>query len=101
MEIHPGAPGPSAQVARKIRLGNTSEIQVVFKNPTSKLKTRDADLMFLPLDDEGQSIGLPLSYRLIKDMGGLLSYEEEVDKIVFTLSLPKFDLEAAHDTENA
>ena len=45
-------------------------------------------------------MGLPLCYRLLKDMGGLLSYEEEMDKIVFTLSLPKFDLESVRDTEN-
>lgn len=79
---------------------DVSEIQVAFKHPASKLKSRDADLMFLPFDEGGQSIGLPLSYRLLKDMGGLLSYEKEMDKIVFTLSLPKFDLESVRDTEN-
>jgi nitrogen-specific signal transduction histidine kinase len=55
--------------------------------------------MFLPFDEGGQSIGLPLSYRLLKDMGGILSFEEDEDEMGFALSLPKFD-ELAHRAVN-
>jgi two-component system, NtrC family, sensor histidine kinase HydH len=43
----------------------------------------------MPFADEGESIGLPLSYRLLKDMGGLLSFSQAKDCIVFTVTLPK------------
>jgi two-component system, NtrC family, sensor histidine kinase HydH len=65
-----------------------SQVQIAFRHPPSR-PIKDADLLFLPFDEGGHSIGLPLSYRLLKDMGGLLSAEKQEDQIVFTLSLPK------------
>jgi nitrogen-specific signal transduction histidine kinase len=43
----------------------------------------------MPFAEGGESIGLPLCYRMLKNMGGLLSFAPEKDYMVFTVSLPK------------
>jgi nitrogen-specific signal transduction histidine kinase len=43
----------------------------------------------MPFSEGGESIGLPLCYRLLKDMGGLLSFSAENGYTVFTVFLPK------------
>jgi signal transduction histidine kinase len=45
--------------------------------------------LFLPFDEGGRSIGLPLCYRLVKSMGGVLSLVQEKGSVTFTVSLPK------------
>ncbi len=50
---------------------------------------KDPELLFLPVSEGGQSIGLPLCYQLVKKMGGVLSFTMEKDRAVFTISLPK------------
>ena len=34
-------------------------------------------------------VGLPLCYRLLKDMGGILSFSQKTDTAVYTVSIPK------------
>ena len=68
--------------------GNTY-LNILFKNPVRSFKIKDPKLLFLPFGEGGQSIGLPLCYRLLKDMGGLISFSEEGGFVVFTISLPK------------
>ena len=43
----------------------------------------------MPFDEGGESIGLPLCYRMLRDMGGLLLPTLEEDYMVFRVSLPK------------
>ncbi len=64
-------------------------LQVEFKNKAIGLKLEDPETFFMPFAEGGKSIGLPLCYRLLKDMGGLLSFEHAQDSMVFTVSLPK------------
>jgi PAS domain S-box-containing protein len=64
-------------------------IHIEFKNPVSRLSVKSPELLFMPFAEGGESIGLPLCYRLLKDMGGLLSFTTENDYMVFTVSLPK------------
>ena len=65
-------------------------VHTYFKNQTcSSKKQNDTELLFLPFDEGGQSIGLPLSYRLVKSMGGVLSVAQEKEAMIFTVSLPK------------
>ena len=64
-------------------------LHIAFRNPTLKPMARDPEHLFLPFDEGGESIGLPLCYRLARNMGGLLSYAQEGDATVFTISLPK------------
>ncbi len=41
----------------------------------------------MPFADEEKDIRLPLCYRLIKDLGGLLSFVQENDYLVFTVTI--------------
>ncbi|MDY0038757.1 MAG: response regulator [Desulforhabdus sp.] len=60
-----------------------------FKHPHQGSRTKNPELVFLPFDEGGESIGLPLCHRLLKNMGGVLSFSEDADYAVFTVSLPK------------
>jgi two-component system sensor histidine kinase HydH len=64
-------------------------IHIDFRNQTCSPKIKNPELLFLPFDEGGQSIGLPLCYTLLKSMGGLLSFAQEQDHVTFTVSLPK------------
>ena len=66
-----------------------NKCHIEFKNKITNKKTEDPDLFFLPFNSSEKEIGLPLSYRLLKDIGGLLSYTQEGKERVFTVSLPK------------
>ncbi len=65
------------------------DIYIEFKNPTSGSEIKHPELLFMPFAEGGESIGLPLCYRLLKNMGGLLSFTSEKQHMVFTVSLPK------------
>lgn len=65
------------------------DVQVEFRNPRQGLKIRNPDALFMPFADGGNSFGLPLCHRLLKDMGGLLTFVEDGDFLVFTVSIPK------------
>jgi PAS domain S-box-containing protein len=65
------------------------DLHIEFKNPSSESAVMHPELLFMPFAEGGESIGLPLCYRLLKNMGGLLSYASEKDHMVFTVSLPK------------
>ena len=62
---------------------------IEFKNPAPGQEIKHPELLFMPFAEGGESIGLPLCYRLLKNMGGLLSYTSEKDHMAFTVSLPK------------
>jgi two-component system sensor histidine kinase HydH len=64
-------------------------IHIEFRNPVSREPIRNPDVLFMPFAEGGESIGLPLCYRMLKDMGGLLSCAPENGYLVFTVTLPK------------
>jgi signal transduction histidine kinase len=70
-------------------LETDEDIQIEFKNLAPGPILKNPDLLFMPFSEGGESIGLPLCYRLLKDMGGLLSFSAENDYTVFTVFLPK------------
>jgi C4-dicarboxylate-specific signal transduction histidine kinase len=49
----------------------------------------DLEPFFLPFNTSDSESGLTLSYRLLKTMGGLLSYSHGEKEMIFTVSLPK------------
>lgn len=69
--------------------GSAQHVLIRFQNPCRKPMPTHSEALFLPFDEGGQSIGLPLSYRLIRTMGGVLSFSWEEPFAVFTISLPK------------
>ncbi|MFC1822806.1 response regulator [Thermodesulfobacteriota bacterium] len=64
-------------------------LHVEFRNKTTAKKVKDADQFLLPFDEGGENVGLPLSYKLLKNIGGLLSCKQERNHMTFTVSLPK------------
>ncbi|SPF35274.1 putative Histidine kinase [Syntrophobacter sp. SbD1] len=60
-----------------------------FRNRSTSPPLKNPERLFLPFDEGGQSIGLPLCQRLLKTMEGTISYAEEQGEIAFTVSLPK------------
>ena len=65
------------------------DLQIEFKNKVAGAKIKQPELLFMPFAEGGRSLGLPLSYKLLEDMGGLLSVTQEQDFMIFTISLPK------------
>lgn len=64
-------------------------LHIEFKNRCQRKKAKDSEPFFMPFSGGNQDIGLPLSYRLLKKMGGLLSFSQIENETVFTVSLPK------------
>jgi len=65
-------------------------IYVVFKNKTpAQKKLGSPEHLFLPFDEGGDSIGLPLCYRMIKNMEGTLSFSQDGSHMAFTISFKK------------
>jgi PAS domain S-box-containing protein len=77
------------------------DLYIEFKNPSSEPAVKHPELLFMPFAEGGESIGLPLCYRLLRNMGGLLSYASEIDHMVFTVSLPKSVRRHTHGTHGA
>ncbi len=65
------------------------DLLVEFRNQSPGLKVENPETLFMPFAEGGQSIGLPLCYRLLKDMGGVLSVVAENDAMISSVSLPK------------
>jgi len=65
------------------------DLYIEFKNPAPGKEIKHPELLFMPFAEGGESIGLPLCYRLLRNMGGLLAYTSEGDGMAFTVSLPK------------
>ncbi len=68
--------------------GGEQAIYVNFQNPIAK-KAKDPELMLLPFDPDEQVTGVSSSFRLLKGMGGALTYSEADQKAVYTVSLVK------------
>ena len=68
---------------------DNQNIYIEFKNRVKELKTKDPEILFMPFSEGGQTLGLPLSYRLLKNMGGSLSFTEEENHVIFKVSLNK------------
>jgi two-component system sensor histidine kinase HydH len=69
------------------------ELHVSFRNDSCGPPVQNPESFFMPFAEGGRGIGLPLCYRLTKDMGGVLSFSQDRDALVFTVSLPKSEPE--------
>jgi signal transduction histidine kinase len=65
------------------------DLHIEFRNPAQASAVKNPDLLFMPFAEGGESIGLPLCYRMLRNMGGLLLFTSEKDYMVFGVSLPK------------
>jgi len=68
---------------------SAQDLHIEFKTQSPDLKIEDPETLFMPFAESSQSMDLPLCYRLLKDMGGLLDFTQEEDCMVLTVSLSK------------
>jgi two-component system sensor histidine kinase HydH len=64
-------------------------VYIQFKNRDTGKQIENHETMFTPFAEGGQSIGLPLCFRLVRDMGGMLSFRQEAGYMIFAVALPK------------
>ena len=48
----------------------------------------DPELLFLPFEEGDERLGLPLAYRVVKNMGGSLTFSQHGGEAAFTVQLP-------------
>jgi PAS domain S-box-containing protein len=70
-------------------LESDENLRIIFKNEARGQEIKDPEHLFLPFDEGGPHIGLPFSYRLLKNMGGFLSFAQDEQYTTFTVTLPK------------
>ena len=63
-------------------------VNIEFKNRVPKMRGKGMVRVLMPFGEGYRGTVLPLSIRLIRQMGGFLSYSQEPDEMVFTVSLP-------------
>lgn len=63
-------------------------VYVDFKNNVAR-KPKDPELMLLPFDPDEQVTGVSSSFKLLKGMGGTLSFSETDHQAIFSVSLVK------------
>ena len=62
---------------------------IEFENRMEEKSVDNVETLFKPIEDGGTSIGLPLSFRIVKNLGGNLSFEKRGDSAVFKVEIPK------------
>ncbi|SFM74702.1 hybrid sensor histidine kinase/response regulator [Thermodesulforhabdus norvegica] len=65
-----------------------NHVHIQCATPLEEGITVDCETIFLPFSEGGRSVGLPLSHRLVKNMGGLLTCTQEDHEAVFTVTFP-------------
>ena len=70
-------------------------IYVDMISPVAQKKLWDPELMLLPFEDGGEGTGISSTFKLLKEMGGALSFSKYASKAKFTVSLVKCH-EAGH-----
>lgn len=55
----------------------------------------DVEKVFLPFDEGGENIGLPFCYRLLRTMGGSLTFDQKDGRGAFTMSVPRRNRQSA------
>ena len=63
-------------------------VNIEFKNRSPKMKGEGVDRIFMPFGEGYRGTALPLSSRSLRQMGGFLSYSQEPNEMIFTVSLP-------------
>ncbi len=64
-------------------------IHTTFKAHVVKRKVRDLDALLLPFNEEGQSLGTAVSYRILRNMGGTFSLTHKDLEVSLSISLLK------------
>lgn len=64
-------------------------IHIYIRAPITGTKVKDQEHLLLPFGEDRQSISVPLCFKLLEGMGGLLSITQEENSVLFAASLLK------------
>lgn len=64
-------------------------VHSVFTTQVSRPKVKDLDALLLPFNEEGQSLGMAVSYRILRNMGGTFSLTRKGTQVSLSISLLK------------
>lgn len=64
-------------------------VHVEFRVDIPEHRVQDLETSYLPFDDTGKSVVMPVSYRLLRNMGGMLSVSRQDNELVVSISLRK------------
>ena len=64
-------------------------VHLEFRNHDPKIKPKDMENLFMPFDKDEDMMTIPASIRALRNMGGLLSFAQEQDDMVYRVSHPK------------
>ena len=64
-------------------------LHIEFRSQVKGLVIKNPETLFIPFSEGAQKSDLPLCYRLLKDMDGFISFVQEKEAMIFTVSLPK------------
>ena len=108
---------PKSRIAQAVRRFN-DELRALLKELTGELVRSDAryahldvvfvpsrvvvdpELLFLPFEEGDERMGLPLAYRVVKNMGGSLTFSQHGGEAVFTTQLPIDPLSEPPDNDD-
>ena len=68
-------------------------VEVTLRNRVPETRFKNPETLLLPFEEGGKTHGLPFCYKMLRNVGGLLSCEREGEELLFTVSLPKPDEE--------
>ncbi len=71
-----------------VTFATENHVHIQCTTPLEPGEIIDCETVFLPFSEGGKSIGLPLSYRLVKNMSGILTCLQEGQSAVFTATFP-------------
>jgi PAS domain S-box-containing protein len=83
-----GMTDPGKEIIMRTYAGEHS-IYVDMISQVAGKKSWDPELMLLPFEKGGEGIGISSTFKLLKEMGGALSFSRNDSKAVFTVSLIK------------
>ncbi len=63
-------------------------LAIDFKNRMESKRVDDPENIFRPIDQGGRSIGLPISRKIIKNLGGRLFFRQIGDYALFSITFP-------------
>lgn len=72
-------------------------VHAYVKTPVGSTSIQDPEHVFLPFMEDEKAVSTPICFRLLRDMGGLLSFKHEDDGILFSAALLKSFGAEVHD----
>ncbi len=79
-----------AETTLRIRTHKSDQnVHAAFTMEVPRPRMKDLDALLLPFNEEGQSLGMAVSYRILRNMGGTFSLSRKGTEVTLSISLLK------------